>query len=68
MSVLGIDIGTGSSRALLIDERGSVRAGYTALHEDMQMAHPQWAELLGVATQADLDCVARKPRQVARIL
>ena len=41
---LGIDVGTGSSRALLVDERGRVRAGYTALHEDMQMAHPQWAE------------------------
>src|SRR6185369_4892734 len=41
---LGIDVGTGGSRALLVDERGGVRAGYTALHEDMQMAHPQWAE------------------------
>jgi xylulokinase len=41
---LGIDVGTGSSRALLVDERGGVRAGYTALHEDMQMARPQWAE------------------------
>src|SRR5436305_12435299 len=41
---LGIDVGTGSSRALLVDERGRVCAGYTALHEDIQMAHPQWAE------------------------
>ena len=41
---LGIDVGTGGSRALLVDERGGVRGGYTALHEDMQMAHPQWAE------------------------
>src|ERR1035438_819096 len=41
---LGIDVGTGSSRALLVDERGGVRAGYTALHEDIEMAHPQWAE------------------------
>jgi xylulokinase len=41
---LGIDVGTGSSRALLVDERGGVRAGYTAIHEDMQMAHPLWAE------------------------
>ena len=37
---LGIDVGTGGSRALLVDERGGVRAGYTALHEDMQMARP----------------------------
>ncbi|MEO8597880.1 MAG: xylulokinase [Candidatus Solibacter sp.] len=41
---LGIDVGTGSSRALLVDERGGVRAGFTALHEDMMMARPLWAE------------------------
>src|SRR5947208_8890087 len=41
---LGIDVGTGGSRALLVDERGSVRAGFTAVHEDMKMEHPQWAE------------------------
>src|SRR5258708_1449113 len=41
---LGIDVGTGGSRALLVDERGGVRAGFTALHEEMQMARPLWAE------------------------
>jgi len=41
---LGIDIGTGGSRALLVDERGVVRAGYTAPHEDMRMERPLWAE------------------------
>src|ERR1700691_4863195 len=41
---LGIDIGTGGSRALLIDERGAVRAGFTAPHEDMRMERPLWAE------------------------
>ena len=41
---LGVDMGTGGSRALLVDERGAVRAGYTALHEDMQMQRPLWAE------------------------
>src|SRR3977135_1583316 len=41
---LGIDIGTGGSRALLIDESGIVRAGYTAPHEDMRMERPLWAE------------------------
>jgi len=41
---LGIDIGTGGSRALLVDERGVVRAGRTAPHEDMMMARPLWAE------------------------
>ncbi len=41
---LGIDIGTGSSRALLVDGRGGIRAGYTAAHEDMRMERPLWAE------------------------
>jgi xylulokinase len=41
---LGIDIGTGSSRALLVDERGGIRAGYTVAHEDMRMERPLWAE------------------------
>ena len=41
---LGIDIGTGSSRALLVDEKGVVRATYTAAHEDMRMERPLWAE------------------------
>ncbi len=41
---LGIDIGTGGSRALLVDRRGGVRAGYTAPHEDMRMERPLWAE------------------------
>jgi xylulokinase len=41
---LGIDVGTGGSRALLVDDRGRVRAGVTALHEDMHMERPLWAE------------------------
>ena len=41
---LGIDIGTGGSRALLVDSSGVVRAGYTAAHEDMRMERPLWAE------------------------
>src|SRR5690349_21655556 len=41
---LGIDIGTGGSRALLVDARGQVRAGVTAAHEDMLMQRPLWAE------------------------
>jgi xylulokinase len=41
---LGIDIGTGGTRALLVDERGAVRAGCTSLHEDMRMEKPLWAE------------------------
>jgi xylulokinase len=41
---LGIDVGTGGSRALLIDDQGSVKASYTAGHEDMRMERPLWAE------------------------
>jgi xylulokinase len=41
---LGLDIGTGGSRALLVDEQGRVRAGFTAPHEEMTMARPLWAE------------------------
>jgi xylulokinase len=41
---LGIDIGTGGSRALLVNERGRVEASYTAIHEDMRMERPLWAE------------------------
>ncbi len=41
---LGLDIGTGGSRALLVDEHGRVRHAFTAPHEDMRMEHPMWAE------------------------
>ncbi|HBY59859.1 MAG TPA: xylulokinase, partial [Solibacterales bacterium] len=41
---LGIDTGTGGTRALLIDEKGTVRAGFTAPHEEMAMERPLWAE------------------------
>src|SRR6185437_12394523 len=41
---LGIDIGTGSSRALLVDSAGKVRASATAAHEEPKMERPLWAE------------------------
>ena len=41
---LGIDVGTGGTRALLVDERGKIRAGHMAAHEDMRMERPLWAE------------------------
>ena len=41
---LGIDVGTGGSRALLIDEAGQVRHTHTAPHREMAMARPLWAE------------------------
>ena len=44
MYSLGIDIGTGGSRALLVDAQGKVVAGFTAPHEEMTMERPMWAE------------------------
>src|SRR5947207_3206506 len=41
---MGLDIGTGGSRALVVDRAGEVRAGVTAPHEDMRMERPLWAE------------------------
>ncbi|MDQ1472432.1 MAG: xylulokinase, partial [Bryobacterales bacterium] len=41
---LGIDIGTGGSRALLVNSAGQVIAAHTVAHEDMLMLAPLWAE------------------------
>jgi xylulokinase len=41
---LGIDVGTGGTRALIVDERGKIRAGVTAPHEEIRMERPLWAE------------------------
>jgi len=41
---LGIDTGTGATRALLINGQGKEIAAFTAPHQDVRMEHPQWAE------------------------
>jgi xylulokinase len=41
---LGLDIGTGGSRALLVDAEGNVAGGVTAAHDDIHMERPLWAE------------------------
>lgn len=41
---LGLDIGTTGSRAVIIDESGSVRAAASADHAPMTQLHPTWAE------------------------
>ncbi len=41
---LGLDVGTSSSRALLVDSAGQVQHAFSAPHEDMHMAKPLWAE------------------------
>ena len=41
---LGLDVGTGGSRALLVDADGRVRFSFVAPHQDMRMERPLWAE------------------------
>ncbi|HWF48445.1 MAG TPA: FGGY family carbohydrate kinase, partial [Bryobacteraceae bacterium] len=41
---LGIDVGTGGSRALLVDANGRFRYSRIAEHQDMRMDRPLWAE------------------------
>jgi xylulokinase len=41
---LGLDIGTGGSRALLVNADGGVAGGVTAPHDDIHMERPLWAE------------------------
>src|ERR1700683_1514699 len=41
---MGIATGTGGTRALLVDAQGRVRGGFTAMHEDIRMERPLWAE------------------------
>lgn len=41
---MGVDVGTGGTRALLIDSAGREIAAVTAPHEDIRMEHPLWAE------------------------
>jgi xylulokinase len=41
---LGIDVGTGGSRALLVDADGRVQYSFTSPHQEMRMERPLWAE------------------------
>ncbi|MDQ2844330.1 MAG: xylulokinase [Acidobacteriota bacterium] len=41
---LGLDIGTGGSRALLIDSSARARYSFVSPHEEMRMPKPLWAE------------------------
>ena len=44
MKLLGIDVGTGGTRALVVDEGGSIIASATAEHEPFQSPQTGWAE------------------------
>src|SRR5689334_5193790 len=64
MKILGIDVGTGGTRALLIDERGRVICSATSEHAPILCPHPGWAEQepedwWRAAVQAIRDCVAK---------
>src|SRR5665213_1663333 len=41
---LGIDVGTGGTRAVLIDRTGQVIAQHSADHAGIHSEHPGWAE------------------------
>jgi xylulokinase len=41
---MGLDIGTGGSRAIIMDETGAVRAAASAEHAPMEQPQPTWAE------------------------
>jgi xylulokinase len=41
---LGIDVGTGGTRALLVNQAGEMRHASTAPHEDVRMERVLWAE------------------------
>ncbi len=41
---MGVDVGTGGTRAILVEATGRVAAGFTAPHEEMRMEQPLWAE------------------------
>jgi xylulokinase len=44
MTYLGIDVGTGGTRALIIDQQGTVVASASAEHENFASPRPGWAE------------------------
>src|SRR4030095_14583229 len=44
MKLLGIDVGTGGTRAVAIDEKGKVVASATAEHAPFASPRPGWAE------------------------
>src|SRR5215831_8254588 len=41
---LGIDVGTGGTRAVLVNSGGKIVSSFTAPHDDMIMERPLWAE------------------------
>jgi xylulokinase len=75
MKVLGIDAGTGGTRALLVNERGSVICSATSEHAPILCSRPGWAEQepedwWRAAVHAIRDCLAKSgtnPREILGI-
>lgn len=44
MPFLGIDVGTGGTRAVIVDKHGKVLASASSEHHPFRVAHPGWAE------------------------
>jgi xylulokinase len=72
---LGIDVGTGGSRAVLIDEAGKVVASHATEHAPFQSTFPGWAEqdpedwwrASQQSIRAVLAAAASKPSDIASI-
>src|SRR5271170_2468715 len=72
MSLLGIDVGTGGTRAVLIDPSGRVISSATAEHAPMSSPHIGWAEQSPddwwrAACQAIQECLSRIPTRPSEI-
>src|SRR5271170_1151551 len=75
MSLLGIDVGTGGTRAVLIDPGGRVISSATAEHAPMSSPHIGWAEQSPedwwrAACQAIEECLSRisnSPSEISAI-
>jgi xylulokinase len=75
MSLLGIDVGTSGTRAVLIDSRGRVIGAATAEHAPMSSPHIGWAEQSPedwwrAACQAIQECLAKTstgPQEISAI-
>jgi xylulokinase len=72
MSVLGIDVGTGGTRAVLIDNGGRVISSATAEHAPMSSPQIGWAEQSPedwwrAACQATKECLAKSPKLAEKV-
>ncbi|HKS83188.1 MAG TPA: xylulokinase [Candidatus Acidoferrales bacterium] len=72
MKLLGIDTGTGGTRAVLIDDAGKVLSSATVEHAPISAPHPGWAEQhpddwWSAACRAIPECLARGRTEASEI-